>query len=178
MSSSLKYLLLVAPAALMIAILFLYPLGFSLVSAFTAPGQPFTLDHFRKVYALYASDVLFSLLIVLISVALLALLAITLSAVIALSPCRPVVRLLGFLYRLPLFIPFIVVAQMMRTFLAKNGLMNNALVAADWSRRWRRSLAGMERDSDHLCLEATGLCHAADLRGDGGAGVVADPCCT
>lgn len=79
MSSSLKYLLLVAPAALMIAILFLYPLGFSLVSAFTAPGQPFTLDHFRKVYALYASDVLFSLLIVLISVALLALLAI---------PCR------------------------------------------------------------------------------------------
>ncbi|HBT8016900.1 TPA: sugar ABC transporter permease, partial [Klebsiella pneumoniae] len=54
MSSSLKYLLLVAPAALMIAILFLYPLGFSLVSAFTAPGQPFTLDHFRKVYALYA----------------------------------------------------------------------------------------------------------------------------
>ncbi|MCS5781793.1 ABC transporter permease subunit [Klebsiella pneumoniae subsp. pneumoniae] len=35
------------------------------------------------------------------------------------------------MYRLPLFIPFIVVAQMMRTFLAKNGLMNNALVAAD-----------------------------------------------
>ncbi len=179
MSSSLKYLLLVAPAALMIAILFLYPLGFSLVSAFTAPGQPFTLDHFRKVYALYASDVLFSLLIVLISVALLALLAITLSAVIALSPCRPVVRLLGFLYRLPLFIPFIVVAQMMRTFLAKNGLMNNALVAADLVTPLETlSLAGMERDSDHLCLEATGLCHAADLRGDGGAGVVADPCCT
>lgn len=178
MSSSLKYLLLVAPAALMIAILFLYPLGFSLVSAFTAPGQPFTLDHFRKVYALYASDVLFSLLIVLISVALLALLAITLSAVIALSPCRPVVRLLGFLYRLPLFIPFIVVAQMMRTFLAKNGLMNNALVAADTVTPLETLSAGMERDSDHLCLEATGLCHAADLRGDGGAGVVADPCCT
>ncbi|VCZ13462.1 hypothetical protein BANRA_05035 [Klebsiella pneumoniae] len=178
MSSSLKYLLLVAPAALMIAILFLYPLGFSLVSAFTAPGQPFTLDHFRKVYALYASDVLFSLLIVLISVALLALLAITLSAVIALSPCRPVVRLLGFLYRLPLFIPFIVVAQMMRTFLAKNGLMNNALVAADLVTPLETLSAGMERDSDHLCLEATGLCHAADLRGDGGAGVVADPCCT
>lgn len=178
MSSSLKYLLLVAPAALMIAILFLYPLGFSLVSAFTAPGQPLTLDHFRKVYALYASDVLFSLLIVLISVALLALLAITLSAVIALSPCRPVVRLLGFLYRLPLFIPFIVVAQMMRTFLAKNGLMNNALVAADLVTPLETLSAGMERDSDHLCLEATGLCHAADLRGDGGAGVVADPCCT
>jgi ABC-type spermidine/putrescine transport system permease subunit I len=38
--------------------------------------------------------------------------------------------MLGVLYRLPLFIPFIVAAQMMRTFLAKNGLMNNTLVAA------------------------------------------------
>jgi putative spermidine/putrescine transport system permease protein len=33
------------------------------------------------------------------------------------------------MYRWPLFIPFIVAAQCMRTFLAKNGLMNNSLVA-------------------------------------------------
>ena len=37
---------------------------------------------------------------------------------------------LRWLYRWPLFIPFIVAAQCMRTFLAKNGLMNNTLVAA------------------------------------------------
>nr|VUD28902.1 binding-protein-dependent transport system inner membrane protein [Raoultella sp. NCTC 9187] len=65
------------------------------------------------------------------SVALLAVISITLSAVITLSSCRPIVQMLAFLYRLPLFIPFIVAAQMMRTFLAKNGLMNNALVASD-----------------------------------------------
>lgn len=53
--------------------------------------------------------------------------------------------------------------------------MNNALVAADLVTPLDTLSAGMERDSDHLCLEATGLCHAADLRGDGGAGVVADP---
>jgi hypothetical protein len=105
----------------------------------------------------------------------LALIAITLSAVIALSPCRPVVRLLGFLYRLPLFIPFIVVAQMMRTFLAKNGLMNNALVAADLVRPLETSPGWDGRDCHYLCLEATGLCHAVDLRSDGGAGAVADP---
>lgn len=131
MRISLKYLLLVAPAALMIAVLFLYPLGFSLIAAFTHDAQGFTLDHFRKVYSLYSSDILFTLIIVLISVALLALISITLSAVITLSPCRSIVRTLAFLYRLPLFIPFIVAAQMMRTFLAKNGLMNNALVSAD-----------------------------------------------
>ncbi len=36
---------------------------------------------------------------------------------------------LAWLYRWPLFIPFIVAAQCMRTFLAKNGLMNNTFVA-------------------------------------------------
>jgi ABC-type Fe3+ transport system permease subunit len=131
MRISLKYLLLVAPAALTIAVLFLYPLGFSLIAAFTNDAQQLTLAHFCKVYALYSNDILFTLIVVLSSVALLALISITLSAVITLSSCRPIVRMLAFLYRLPLFIPFIVAAQMMRTFLAKNGLMNNALVASD-----------------------------------------------
>ncbi|MCE9896882.1 ABC transporter permease [Raoultella terrigena] len=131
MRISLKYLLLVAPAALTIAVLFLYPLGFSLIAAFTDDAQRLTLVHFRKVYALYSTDILFTLIVVLSSVALLAVISITLSAVITLSSCRPIVQMLAFLYRLPLFIPFIVAAQMMRTFLAKNGLMNNALVASD-----------------------------------------------
>lgn len=131
MRVSLKYLLLVSPAALMITLLFLYPLGFSLVAAFTSDTQAFTLQHFAKVFTLYSSDIVFTVVMVLVSVALLALLSITLSAVITLSSCRPIVRLLGVLYRLPLFIPFIVAAQMMRTFLAKNGLMNNLLVATD-----------------------------------------------
>jgi ABC-type spermidine/putrescine transport system permease subunit I len=39
------------------------------------------------------------------------------------------VAILRQLYRWPLFIPFIVAAQCMRTFLAKNGLMNNSFVA-------------------------------------------------
>jgi ABC-type spermidine/putrescine transport system permease subunit I len=37
------------------------------------------------------------------------------------------VAVLRALYRWPLFIPFIVAAQCMRTFLAKNGIMNNTL---------------------------------------------------
>lgn len=131
MRVSLNYLLLVSPAALMIVVLFLYPLGFSLVAAFTSDAGEFTLQHFAKVLSLYSNDILFTVFIVLVSVALLALLSITVSAVITLSSCRLVVRLLGVLYRLPLFIPFIVAAQMMRTFLAKNGLMNNMLVASD-----------------------------------------------
>ncbi|ELY2735784.1 sugar ABC transporter permease [Cronobacter dublinensis] len=129
MRPSLRYGLLVAPAALLTAVLFLYPLGFSLVSAFVNDASGFTLAHFRKVIDLYSQDILFSLAIVLVSVILLAVIAVTLSGVIVLSPYPFLARAFGLLYRLPLFIPFIVTAQMMRTFLAKNGLMNNALVA-------------------------------------------------
>lgn len=130
MRHAFKYFLLVGPATLLIAVFFLWPLGFSLISAFTSDTQPFTLAHFAKVFALYSNDILFTVLIVLVSLVILALLSITISAIIVLSPFRRIVKALAFLYRLPLFIPFIVTAQMMRTFLAKNGLMNNVLVAS------------------------------------------------
>src|SRR6266851_1515933 len=39
----------------------------------------------------------------------------------------PAVAILKWLYRWPLFVPFIVAAQCMRTFLAKNGILNNSL---------------------------------------------------
>jgi len=129
MRHAFKYFLLVGPATLLIAVFFLWPLGFSLISAFTSDTPTFTLAHFDKVFALYSNDILFTVLIVLVSLAILALLSITISAIIVLSPFRGIVKTLAFLYRLPLFIPFIVTAQMMRTFLAKNGLMNNVLVA-------------------------------------------------
>ncbi|MEJ8321997.1 sugar ABC transporter permease [Kosakonia sacchari] len=129
MRHAFKYFLLVGPATLLIAVFFLWPLGFSLISAFTSDTPTFTLAHFDKVFALYSNDILFTVLIVLVSLAILALLSITISAIIVLSPFHGIVKALAFLYRLPLFIPFIVTAQMMRTFLAKNGLMNNVLVA-------------------------------------------------
>lgn len=121
---------LIAPAALMVGIFFLYPLCFSLYSAITLDDGSITLSHLNKAFALYSNDILFTIIIVLISVAILAVLSITIAALITLSPFRSLTKTLAFLYRLPLFIPFIVTAQMMRTFLAKNGLMNNAFVAS------------------------------------------------
>ena len=40
------------------------------------------------------------------------------------------VAVLRWLYRWPLFIPFVVAGQVMRTFLGKNGMLNHALIAA------------------------------------------------
>lgn len=124
------FLWLIAPAALMVGIFFLYPLCFSLYSAVTLDSGELTLAHLNKAFELYSKDIIFTILIVLICVAILAVLSITIAGIITLSPFRTLSKMLGFLYRLPLFIPFIVTAQMMRTFLAKNGLMNNTFIAS------------------------------------------------
>jgi ABC-type sugar transport system permease subunit len=49
-------LLLIAPALAMIGGLFLYPLGFSLIAAFTEPDGGLSLMHFQKAYELYSTS--------------------------------------------------------------------------------------------------------------------------
>src|ERR687894_801365 len=121
-------LLLVAPALALVAALFLYPLGYSLVAAFTAGGEP-TLRHFEKAFELYSGDILFTLFIVIAATILTAAISIAIAGALTLGETPWLIAGLRWLYRWPLFIPFIVAAQCMRTFLAKNGLMNNSLVA-------------------------------------------------
>jgi putative spermidine/putrescine transport system permease protein len=121
-------LLLVLPGLLLVAALFLYPLSFSLLSAFTAGGR-FTLGHFEKAFELYSGDILFTIFIVVTSTILTALASIVIAGTLTLSETPWLIAILRQLYRWPLFIPFIVAAQCMRTFLAKNGLMNNSFVA-------------------------------------------------
>ena len=122
-------LLLIAPGLALVAALFLYPLSFSLISAFTGPQGGASLDAFRKARELYSGDILFTVVIVLASCSITGLAAIIIAGTLTLGENRWIVGTLKALYRWPLFIPFIVAAQCMRTFLAKNGLMNNSLVA-------------------------------------------------
>ena len=122
-------LLLIAPGLALIAVLFLYPLGFSLVSAFTGPEGGFSLQAFGKAFELYSGDILFTIVIVVTSCALTALAAVAIAGTLTLGENPWIVGTLRALYRWPLFIPFIVAAQCMRTFLAKNGLMNNSFVS-------------------------------------------------
>ena len=121
-------LILIAPGLVLVAALFLYPLCFSLISAFSKDGA-FTLEWFAKAFELYSTDMVFTVVIVLTSCALTALAAIVIAGTLTLGENRYIVGTLKALYRWPLFIPFIVAAQCMRTFLAKNGLMNNSFVS-------------------------------------------------
>ncbi|RYE28730.1 MAG: sugar ABC transporter permease [Hyphomicrobiales bacterium] len=122
-------LVLVAPGLALVAALFLYPLCFSLISAFTGPEGGFSLQAFGKAWELYSGDVVFTVVIVLASCFFTGLAAIIIAGTLTLGENRWIVGTLKALYRWPLFIPFIVAAQCMRTFLAKNGLMNNSFVS-------------------------------------------------
>lgn len=122
-------LLLIAPGLALVAALFLYPLCFSLISAFTGPQGGFSLQAFAKAWELYSGDVVFTVVIVLASCFFTGLAAIVIAGTLTLGENRYIVGTLKALYRWPLFIPFIVAAQCMRTFLAKNGLMNNTFVS-------------------------------------------------
>jgi ABC-type spermidine/putrescine transport system permease subunit I len=70
----------------------------------------------------------FTVVIVALSTALIGICAIAIGGYLTLGEHPRAVAVLRWLYRWPLFIPFIVAGQLMRTFLAKNGMMNNALV--------------------------------------------------
>jgi len=120
-------LLLIVPGLSVVLLLFIYPLLYSIVGAFDLdPG--FGFGNFTTAFELYARDIVFTFVIVGISTVLIAVLAIAIGGYLALGASETAVGVLRWLYRWPLFIPFIVVAQLMRTFLAKNGLMNNSLV--------------------------------------------------
>src|SRR5262245_48263844 len=123
-------LLLVAPALALVTALFLVPLGYSVGSAFTQPDGSVGFANFAKAFELYSGDILYTIFIVVTATVLTGLVAIAIAGTLTLSETPWLVTGLGWLYRWPLFIPFIVAAQCMRTFLAKNGLANNTFVAA------------------------------------------------
>jgi putative spermidine/putrescine transport system permease protein len=122
-------LLPVAPALAMVLALFVYPLGFSLVSAFTTKDGHPTFGNFAKTFDLYGFDIVFTALILATSTVLTGILAAAIGGYLVLGAHPTAVIALRWLYRWPLFIPFIVAAQCMRTFLAKNGMLNNTLDA-------------------------------------------------
>lgn len=122
-------LALVFPALATIVVLFAYPLAYSLVTAFQTEGA-WGFANFVKAYELYRSDIIFTFVIVGLSTLLIAVFSIAIGGYLILGSHPAAVAALRWLYRWPLFIPFIVAGQLMRTFLAKNGMMNNVLVEA------------------------------------------------
>ena len=123
-------LALAAPALAIVAVFFIGPLGMSAVLAFRGKDGGFTAEHFAKAFELYSTDLLFSAAIVVVSTIGIGAVAIAIAGYLTLGEHPRTQAMLRWLYRWPLFIPFIVTAQVMRTFLAKNGMLNHVLIGS------------------------------------------------
>lgn len=121
---------LVVPALLVIIVFFLGPLLASVVSSFQTKTGAWTLANFDKSFELYSGDVVYTAVIVLVSTLAVGLASVTIGGYLTLGGNPRAQAVLRWLYRWPLFIPFIVAGQVMRTFLAKNGLLNQLLIGS------------------------------------------------
>src|SRR6202166_985222 len=126
-------LTLLAPALAVILVFFVAPLSMSAVVAFRRKDGGLTLEHFAKSFDLYTNDLLFTLAIVLASTILIGLVAIAIAGYLTLGETPRAVAILRWLYRWPLFIPFVVAGQVMRPFLAKNVILNHVLTRQELS---------------------------------------------
>jgi putative spermidine/putrescine transport system permease protein len=130
-SRLLPALALLAPALVMVGLLFVYPLVLSLAFAFrNEAAGTWDLSNFAKAWTLYGNDVLLTAAVTVLSSALVGALAIAVAGYLTLGENPRAVAALRWIYRWPLFIPFVVAAQLMRTFLAKNGMLNNVFMSA------------------------------------------------
>lgn len=125
-SSRLAGITLVLPALLVVALCFIAPLGLSVGGAFVSE-RGIGGANFVSALTLYTSDILFTLLIVGVSTLVIGLFSVLIGGYLTLGENPSWVALLRWVYRWPLFIPFIVTGQILRTFLAKNGWLNGAL---------------------------------------------------
>ena len=115
---------LFVPAILIVAVLFVYPFCLSLLRSFQTE-QGWGLQNYLTVWDLYKGDMLYTLEISLASLIILLLFATILGGYLRLKQNNT----LEFLFKIPLFIPFVVVGHAMRVFLAPHGTLNVLLAA-------------------------------------------------
>jgi ABC-type spermidine/putrescine transport system permease subunit I len=121
--------LLLLPALLLLAGLFAYPLFLSVYSSVTDKTGALSPVNFVTAFEFYSGDIFHTAVVGIGTVIVTDLLAIGIAGYLTLGASPAAVAVLRWLYRWPLFIPFVVAGQMMRSFLAKNGLLNNLIVS-------------------------------------------------
>ena len=127
---NLSLIVLMTPAFFMVGLLFIYPLMFSLVYAFrNEETGGWFLGNFTKAFSLYGGDIWLTMCVTLLSTALIGVFSVSVAGYLTLGENPRAVAVLRWLYRWPMFIPFVVAAQLMRTFLAKSGMLNNSLMS-------------------------------------------------
>ena len=117
--SYLNGILLVLPALIVLCVLYIYPRVSSIIMSFVS-DQGVGLHNYRKAIDLYWVDILYTVGITLISLAIVFVISVAIAGYLRFNRWP----LLNFLYRLPLFIPFLIAGHSMRVFLAPHGILN------------------------------------------------------
>ncbi|MEW5816414.1 MAG: ABC transporter permease subunit [Spirochaetota bacterium] len=120
------YIFLLFPAVTFMLLMYAYPFISSFIRSLADAQGRFSLANYAKTFDLYLKDIAFTFAVTLVSTLITAVLAVLLAVYIRLRGSW-VSRVLAALFKLPIFIPFVVVAQMMNSFLAPHGLFNLAL---------------------------------------------------
>jgi ABC-type spermidine/putrescine transport system permease subunit I len=116
---------LAIPALLLVLILFLWPFVKSIMTSFVHDGQ-LSLNNYRTAFRLYSGDMLYTLGISLGALAILLLLAVALGGYLRIHQNK----FIEFIFKIPLFVPFVVAGHAMRVFLAPKGILNSLLASA------------------------------------------------
>ncbi len=115
--------ILVFPAVMVILLLYLYPFLASFWKSFISKEGVLSLVNYEKTLRLYRYDILFTMGVTAFSTFIATVLSILVAVYLRLSTGW-LANSIGILYRLPIFLPFVVIAQMMRSFLAPHGTLN------------------------------------------------------
>lgn len=116
-------LLLLLPATSFILVLYIYPLVLSITRSFTLGPESLTLANYAKAWALYKKDIIFTIEVAFLGTLLAIILGLALACYARISRSR-VAHFVNSLSRLTIFLPYVIVGQMMRSFLAPHGFLN------------------------------------------------------
>lgn len=115
---------IVLPVVVLILVEYVYPFVLSLISSLKLPeGGALTLENYSYILRIYGQDILYTLFVSVASLLVVLTAAILIGGYLTLNE-NPFIE---FMFKLPLFIPFVVVGHAMRTFLAPKGILNSLL---------------------------------------------------
>ncbi len=117
------WLVVAVPSLAIVVWLFFLAFIRSAVTSFQTKDGAWTFQNYVTAYRLYAGDVLYTIFVSAVSLTAVLIIGILVSGF---------ARIYGggvveFLFKIPLFVPFVVVGHAMRVFLAPHGLLNSAL---------------------------------------------------
>lgn len=119
--------LMLAPSLLILFFLYIYPFYLSILTSFIDSNGKLNLQHYAYIFTIYKHDILFTIAICFLSTFLSLLISLVIASYIRLSIDNVFKKTLNSVIRFPLFVPMVVVAQMIRTFVAPHGFLNTML---------------------------------------------------